>query len=54
MVRSEMDDLIAMDHRGWKTKVVDITFPSAEGAAGVQPAITRVCAEVDAAIDAGK
>jgi glutamate synthase (NADPH/NADH) len=47
---SEMDDLIAMDSRGWKTKVIDMTFGREEGAAGLAPTLTRMCAEVDQAI----
>ncbi len=41
------------DHRGWKTKTIDTTWPVAEGAAGMAKAIERVCAEAEAAIDDG-
>ncbi len=42
-----------MDTRGWKTKTLDATWPRSEGAAGLKPAIDRLCREAEAAIDAG-
>lgn len=50
------EDLAAiehMDHRGWKAKKIDITFPRSEGKSGLQKALSRVCAEAEAAIDDG-
>ncbi len=50
------EDLAAiehMDHRGWKAKKIDITFPRSEGKPGLQNALKRVCAEAEAAIDEG-
>lgn len=32
-------------HRGWQTKVIDITFPAKEGPEGYQTGLRRVCAE---------
>jgi glutamate synthase (NADPH/NADH) large chain len=42
-----------MDHRGWRSKVIDITWPRAEGKAGMTKALDRICAETEAAIDDG-
>jgi glutamate synthase (NADPH) large chain len=50
------EELAAIEHmtkRGWKTKKIDITFPRSEGKAGLVPAIDRICAEAEAAIDEG-
>ncbi len=37
----------------WRTKTIDITWPRSEGNAGMQPALDRICAEAEAAIDDG-
>ena len=42
-----------LNHRGWRTKTIDITWPRSEGQAGLTKAIERVCAEAEAAIDEG-
>jgi glutamate synthase (NADPH/NADH) large chain len=42
-----------MNHRGWRAKVVDITWPKSEGPAGMVAAIARICAEAEAAVDEG-
>jgi glutamate synthase (NADPH) large chain len=50
------EDLAAiehMDHRGWKTKKIDITYPRSEGKAGLVKSLNRICAEAEAAIDEG-
>jgi glutamate synthase (NADPH/NADH) large chain len=39
--------------RGWKTKVIDITWTRSAGQAGMVEAIDRVCAEAEAAVDEG-
>ncbi|MCH7751669.1 MAG: glutamate synthase subunit alpha, partial [Planctomycetes bacterium] len=39
--------------RGWKTKVIDITWPRSAGKAGMVKALDRVCAEAEAAVDEG-
>ena len=43
----------AIDHRGWKSKTIDITYPRSEGDAGLRPAIDRICAEATQAIHDG-
>jgi glutamate synthase (NADPH/NADH) large chain len=42
-----------MNHRGWRTKTVDITWPRSEGHGGMATALDRVCAEAETAIDEG-
>jgi glutamate synthase (NADPH) large chain len=42
-----------MDHRGWRTKTIDITWPRSEGHAGMTNALDRICVEAEAAIDDG-
>ena len=42
-----------MDHRGWRTRTIDITWPSSEGAAGLTAALDRICTEAEQAIDQG-
>jgi glutamate synthase (NADPH/NADH) large chain len=48
----ELASLKHIDHRGWKSRTIDITFPRSEGQAGLLPAIDRICKEAEAAIDA--
>uniref|UniRef100_A0A8D8I6P6 Glutamate synthase [NADH] n=2 Tax=Culex pipiens TaxID=7175 RepID=A0A8D8I6P6_CULPI len=40
-------------HRGWQTKVIDITFPAKEGPEGYQTGLRRVCAEALSAAKSG-
>jgi glutamate synthase (NADPH/NADH) large chain len=54
------EELSALKHikdnpagRGWRTKTIDITWPRSEGAAGMLPAIERICQEAEAAIEEG-
>ncbi|HTN74710.1 MAG TPA: glutamate synthase central domain-containing protein, partial [Pirellulaceae bacterium] len=50
------EDLAALkhvDYRGWTAKTIDITWPKSEGEAGMLPALDRVCAEVEQAIEDG-
>ncbi|HEX3599370.1 MAG TPA: glutamate synthase-related protein [Lacipirellulaceae bacterium] len=42
-----------MNHRGWRTKTIDITWARSEGHAGLPQALDRVCREAEAAIDEG-
>ena len=42
-----------MDHNGWRSKVIDITFSRSEGIEGVKKTIDRICAEAEAAIIEG-
>lgn len=40
-------------HRGWKTKVIDITFPHQEGAEGCLVGLRRACSEAQSAASGG-
>ncbi|HEY4234942.1 MAG TPA: glutamate synthase-related protein [Lacipirellulaceae bacterium] len=42
-----------MNHRGWRTKTIDITWPRSEGKAGMVRALDRICADAEVAIDSG-
>jgi glutamate synthase (NADPH) large chain len=53
LTNEEMASLRQLDHRGWKTKTIDITYPRSEGAAGLEPALDRICHEASLAIDQG-
>ena len=50
------EDLAALkhlDHRGWKTKTIDITWPKSAGEAGMLPTLDRICNEAEQAIADG-
>ncbi|QDU31734.1 Ferredoxin-dependent glutamate synthase 1 [Anatilimnocola aggregata] len=49
----ELASLKHLDHRGWKTKTIDITWDRKEGTAGLLPALDRICAETEQAISDG-
>jgi Glutamate synthase domain 2 len=50
----EMAAIKALDGSdGWKTKTIDATWPKAEGAKGLKPAIERICREAEQAIAEG-
>jgi glutamate synthase (NADPH/NADH) large chain len=46
----EMAALRHMDYKGWRTRVIDITYPRAEGIAGLEAALSRICTEASQAI----
>jgi glutamate synthase (NADPH/NADH) large chain len=49
----ELAALKHIDHRGWKSKVIDITFPAESGKAGLVTALERICTEASTAIGEG-
>ena len=53
LTNSELASLREIDHRGWTSQVIDITFPRSEGTAGLETALDRICKETTAAIEAG-
>jgi glutamate synthase (NADPH/NADH) large chain len=53
LTNEELAALRHIDHRGWKSKTIDITFPKSEGKAGLTKTLDRVCAEAERAIDDG-
>jgi glutamate synthase (NADPH/NADH) large chain len=48
-----MANLKGIKSKGWKSKVIDITYPVAEGIAGLRPALDRICQEARQAIQDG-
>ena len=53
LTNAELAAIKHMDHRGWKTRTIDITFPKAELPGGMIAALDRICAEAEQAIDDG-
>lgn len=49
----DIEILKRTNHRGWKTKVIDITFPFNEGITGYKDALTRICIEGEQAAQLG-
>jgi glutamate synthase (NADPH) large chain len=49
----ELAALKHMDHRGWRTQTIDITFARSEGRGGLVAALDRICREAEEAIDQG-
>ena len=50
---SELSSLKHMDHRGWRAKTIDITYPSESGLQGLTAALDRINSEAHAAIAEG-
>ena len=53
LTNEELAAIKHMDHRGWRTKTIDITFAQDHGTEGVAAALERICAQAEAAIDEG-
>ena len=53
LTNEEMAALRHIDHKGWKSRVIDITFPKAEGQAGLKKALQRLRDEASQAIKDG-
>ena len=49
----ELEALKRLDFRGWRSAVIDATWPAAEGAAGLAAALARMCEQATAAIESG-
>eukprot|EP00245_Coleochaete_scutata_P001682 TRINITY_DN12105_c0_g1_i1.p1 TRINITY_DN12105_c0_g1~~TRINITY_DN12105_c0_g1_i1.p1 ORF type:complete len:2269 (+),score=508.94 TRINITY_DN12105_c0_g1_i1:124-6930(+) len=49
----ETEAIKSMDYRGWRSKVIDITFRKSQGTAGLSKALDRICAEASLAIADG-
>jgi len=49
----ELHALKTIDERGWRSKIIDITWPCSEGAKGLEPAIQRIREEAEQAVDEG-
>ncbi len=53
LTNEEMAALKHMDHRGWRAKTIDITWPRVRGAAGLDASLRRIAMEAEAAVDEG-
>lgn len=50
---AELASLKHMDHRGWRAKTIDITYPADSGATGLIEALDRINTQARSAIDEG-
>jgi len=50
---SELASLTHMDHRGWRSKVIDITYPAGSGESGLVAALDAINEQAHSAIDEG-
>ena len=53
LTNEELAAIKHMDHRGWKSKLIDITYARTEGEAGLVKRLDRICREAEQAIDEG-
>jgi glutamate synthase (NADPH/NADH) large chain len=53
LTNEQLSSLKHMDHRGWRSQLIDITFEKAKGEQGLMDAIERICQEASMAIANG-
>ncbi|MEE2778539.1 MAG: glutamate synthase large subunit [Acidobacteriota bacterium] len=53
LTNEELASLRDLDHRGWRSGTIDITWSRDDGAAGMLPALERICEEAETAIADG-
>ncbi len=53
ITNEELAALRHINHAGWSSRVIDITFDRSLGKAGLQQTLTRIAEEAEAAADAG-
>ncbi|XP_076953678.1 glutamate synthase 1 [NADH], chloroplastic-like isoform X1 [Bidens hawaiensis] len=49
----EMESIKNMNYRGWRSKVLDITYPKALGKKGLEETLDKICSEAHEAIKEG-
>lgn len=49
----EIEAIKKMNYRGWRSKVLDITYPKKRGRKGLEETLDRICAEAHEAIREG-
>lgn len=54
LTNEELASIEHMTRRGWRTRVIDITFDRTAGAAGLDRCLSRICQEAEQAVDEGK
>lgn len=50
LTNEQLAQLKAINHRGWKSKAIDITYGATEGETGLKNTIEKICAEAEKAI----
>jgi glutamate synthase (NADPH/NADH) large chain len=53
LTNEEVTALKTIEERGWRSKIIDITWPRSEGAAGLEPALRRIRQQAEQAVDEG-
>ncbi len=53
LTNEELAAIKHLEHRGWRTKSIDITWPKGEGAGGLKKALEQICAQAEQAITEG-
>lgn len=53
LTNEELAAIKHLDHRGWKTQTIDITYGKSEGVAGLAKRLDEICLEASAAIKKG-
>jgi glutamate synthase (NADPH/NADH) large chain len=53
LTNGQLSQLREMDHRGWRSLDIDITFPASAGVEGLNACLDRICAEAEQAISDG-
>ena len=53
LTNEELTKLKHVNHRGWRTRTIDITFPKGSGETGLRSALERICIEASEAIEQG-
>ncbi|MEX0725409.1 MAG: glutamate synthase large subunit, partial [Planctomycetaceae bacterium] len=53
LTNEELAALKHLNHRGWKSQTIDITYPVTEGTDGLKKAVSRICDEARQAIADG-
>ena len=53
LTNEEVRALKTIDERGWRSKLIDITWPRSEGPEGLEPALHRIRQEAEKAVDDG-
>ena len=53
LTNEEVAALKTINERGWRSKIIDITWPRSEGLDGLEPALQRIRREAEVAVDDG-
>ena len=53
LTNEELASIKQLNYRGWRTKLIDTTYPKSQGPAGLKWALDRICGEASQAIEEG-